>query len=196
MASVARTAINQGNSQHSTGPTSVAGKAVSRFNAMKHGLDAASLVIPGEDPAELAQLAADFHREFAPTGAVETELVEIIVRSTWLQHRYTRLEAQLFDTLLAQMDDPATATHAAAFIKDAAGPNVMGKLFRRQQAARRDFDKALAEIQRIRKLRAEFEVMAAIAPPPVAVPAPGPLPTPQPRPGEPWLRSEPLSRRL
>jgi len=51
MASLARTAINQNNSQNSTGPTSVAGKAVSRFNAMKHGLDAAALVIPGEDPA-------------------------------------------------------------------------------------------------------------------------------------------------
>src|SRR6185369_11685710 len=97
---MASPAIYKMNARNSTGPRSVEGKAVTRFNAMKHGLDAASLVIPGEDPAELARLAEDFHREYAPQGAVETELVEIITRSTWFQHRYARLEAQLFETII------------------------------------------------------------------------------------------------
>ena len=202
MASPVRIAINQKNAQNSTGPTSVEGKAVTRFNAMKHGLDAASLVIPGEDPAELAQLAHDFHREFAPQGAIENELVETVVRATWLQHRYARLEAQLFDTILSRMDDPATATLAAAFEKDAAGPNVMGKLFRRQQAARRDFDKALALLQRLRKLRLSEEASHAAAaastpaPAPKPVAQPAPARHPKPIPGQPWVGSEPLSWRL
>ena len=200
MASPARIAINQKNAQNSTGPTSVEGKAVTRFNAMKHGLDAASLVIPGENPAELAQLAQDFHHELAPQGAIENELVETIVRATWLQHRYARLEAQLFDTILGRMDDPATATLAAAFEKDAAGPNVMGKLFRRQQAARRDFDKALAYLQRLRKLRMSEEqshaAAPASAPAPKEVAQPAPARHPKPIPGQPWLGSEPLSWRL
>src|SRR6478672_9792642 len=104
MASPAQFNANGMNAQKSHGPTSVEGKAVTRFNAMKHGLDAASLVIPGEDPAELARLAADFHREYAPEGAIETELVEIIIRSTWFQHRYARLEAQLFETIFKKLD--------------------------------------------------------------------------------------------
>ena len=209
MTSPARFASNGKNAQNSTGPTSVEGKAVTRFNAMKHGLDAASLVIPGEDPAELATLAADFHREYAPEGAIETELVEIIIRSTWFQHRYARLEARLFEIILNQMEDPATATIAGAYYHDAAGCNVMGKLFRRQQAAKRDFDKALADLRRLQKARVALEMFQsttapalARAPVPVPVPVPKPavqppdLPYPKNGSGKCWVGSEPLSWRL
>ena len=157
--------INKINAQNSTGPRSVEGKAVSRFNAMKHGLDAASLVIPGEDPAELAQLAEDFHNEYQPKGALETELVEILVRSTWLRHRYVRVEAQVYQSIFKKLDDPE-ATIGDAFHYDASGANVLGKLFRRQTAAARDFNKALTEIRRLQDTRMEIE-MLAVAPPPV-----------------------------
>ena len=147
MASPVTNRINAG---HSTGPRSVEGKAVSRFNAMKHGLDAASRVLPGEDPAELAELAGDFHAEFAPQGPVETELVETLIRSTWLKHRYFRLEAQLYETIFKKLDDPQ-ATFGDVFHYDASGANVLGKLFRRQNAATRDFNMALAGLRRFRK---------------------------------------------
>jgi len=196
---MASPAINQLNARNSTGPRSVEGKAVTRFNAMKHGLDAASLVIPGEDPAELARLAEDFHREYAPQGAVEIELVEIITRSTWFQHRYARLEAQLFQTIVRKLDDP-DATLADAYYHDAAGPNVMGKLFRRQSAAQRDFNKALADLQRLQKARLALDLFTAsapkTAPQPPAGPPDLPHPHPKPVPGQPWVGSEPLSWRL
>src|ERR1043165_4592059 len=95
--------INRINAQHSTGPRSVEGKAVTRFNAMKHGLDAASLVIPGEDSAELVKRAEDYYREYDPQGAVETDLVEILIRSGWFQIRYSRVEAQLYRSILKKM---------------------------------------------------------------------------------------------
>ena len=201
MASPAKCITNQRNAQFSTGPSSVEGKAVARFNALKHGLDAASLVIPGEDPAELAQLAEDFHRSYAPHGPVETELVEIIIRSTWFQHRYARLEARLFDTILSRMDDSGSATLADAYYYDAAGANAFGKLFRRQNAARRDFEKALTELRRLQKVRVAMEMLQPLPPPQPAVrPAPAALPSagphPKPVPGEPWVGSEPLSWRL
>jgi hypothetical protein len=188
--------INRSNAQNSTGPTSFAGKAVTRFNALSHGMDAASLVIPGEDPDELSDLAAELHGEYDPQGAVEAELVETLVRSTWFQHRYARIEAQLFATILRKMDDPG-ATVADAFYHDAAGPNVLGKLFRRQRAAQRDFDKALAELRRIQKLRIELEALQPAPPPPSkSVPPPAAGPHPKPIPGQRWVGSEPPSWRL
>ena len=48
---VDRTAINRANSQHSTGPRTDAGKQRSSLNALRHGLTAASAVLPSEDPA-------------------------------------------------------------------------------------------------------------------------------------------------
>ena len=66
MATPAQIAANRANAQKSTGPTSAEGKSISRFNALKHGLDAQSLIIPGEDPAAYDALAADYRDEFAP----------------------------------------------------------------------------------------------------------------------------------
>jgi hypothetical protein len=37
------------NSLHSTGPRTESGKAISRFNALRHGLTSEHLIIPGED---------------------------------------------------------------------------------------------------------------------------------------------------
>jgi hypothetical protein len=187
---MASPAINRINAQSSTGPRSVEGKAVTRFNAMKHGLDAASLVIPGEDPAEFARLAEDFHRECAPVGPLETELVEIVVRSTWLQHRYARVEAQLYAAIFKKMDDPE-ATLGDAFHYDASGANVLGKLFRRQSAAQRDFNKAIAELRRLQAARMEIEMSQPAAPPP-----PFPVEVPKPVPTDPAARPESQSRRL
>ena len=47
MASPAQMAANRANAQKSTGPRSAEGKSASRFNALQHGVDAASPVIPG-----------------------------------------------------------------------------------------------------------------------------------------------------
>ena len=50
MASQKQTEANRLNAQKSTGPRSVEGKAASRMNALKSGIDARSNFIRGEDP--------------------------------------------------------------------------------------------------------------------------------------------------
>ena len=64
MATLRQIEANRLNALKSTGPASPEGKAVSRFNALKTGIHAELQVIPGEDPAELDALAADYHRQF------------------------------------------------------------------------------------------------------------------------------------
>ena len=65
MASEKQVAANRANAKRSTGPKTVAGKALSRMNAYKHGLTAETNVIGDEDPSEFDRLRAELedHRE-------------------------------------------------------------------------------------------------------------------------------------
>ena len=81
MASPAQIAANRANAQKSTGPRSVEGKSASRFNALKHGIDAASIVIPGEDPAAYAALADDYLRDLRPQSPTEIFHVDTMLRA-------------------------------------------------------------------------------------------------------------------
>jgi hypothetical protein len=68
----------------------------SRFNALKHGLTATTLVLPGEDPAAL-QAKIDLYKEGAgTTNEVEEEMAERAAVAAWRHDRAIRDEiAQL-----------------------------------------------------------------------------------------------------
>src|ERR1019366_1711133 len=59
MSTIRQIEANRRNSEKSTGPTSVTGKAVSSMNAFKTGIHAKSLVLPSEHLADLEQLVDD-----------------------------------------------------------------------------------------------------------------------------------------
>src|SRR5258708_5354118 len=88
---------NRRNAQKSTGPTSSAGKAASSLNALKSGIDAWSHIIPGEDPAELEALTAQFLLHFHPSDPVQLSLVDTLISAEWIQRRLRRIEAQLWN---------------------------------------------------------------------------------------------------
>ena len=84
------------NAQKSTGPTSPEGKAASSLNALKSGIDAWSHIIPGEDPAELEALTAQFLLHFVPADPNQLALVDTLISAEWTQRRLRRIEAQLW----------------------------------------------------------------------------------------------------
>jgi hypothetical protein len=186
MATPAQLLANRLNSQKSTGPRSDEGKAASRMNALKHGARAESLIIPGEDPEALAELTAAYRDECRPEGPQEELLLETIVRADWTRRRMARLEAEVFTALLADSTD---ATPGAAFLADAQGANAFQKIYRREQAALREWRQARAELRRLqeeRRFRESTErTQSRIAPP--AHPAVSPAPECPP---EPPARSE------
>jgi hypothetical protein len=161
MASQAQITANRLNAQKSTGPRSEEGKAVSRFNALKHAASAKSLVIPGEDESTLAELAASYHEQFQPVGPEEALLVEKIVAADWTQRRMHRLEAEVLNTLIARQDESEENPVGAAFVADCEGPNALQKIFRRREAAGREWSRALGELRRL-----QFERLAFSVPPP------------------------------
>src|SRR5450631_1211196 len=102
MATPAQISANRANAQKSTGPRSVEGKSASRFNALKHGIDADSIVIPGEDPADYDALRAHYLHEYRPQSASESFHVDAMLRADWHRRRLQQVEADLYHTILAE----------------------------------------------------------------------------------------------
>ena len=95
---------NRLNAQKSTGPTTPEGKARSALNALKSGIDAWSHIIPGEDPAELEALSAQYLLHYRPADPVQVSLVDTLISTEWIQRRLRRVEAQLWNYQLENVD--------------------------------------------------------------------------------------------
>ena len=97
MASQKQIEANRRNAEKSTGPRSVAGKAVSRMNALKSGLHAESEIIRGENAADLEALSAEYIERFHPTTPEQRFYVDILIRDDWKLRRLSKAEAEFWD---------------------------------------------------------------------------------------------------
>ena len=162
---------NRLNAQKSTGPRSAEGKAAVRFNALKTGIDAQSQVIPGEDPAALALLAAEYYDRFQPATPEVRALVDALVTAEWLQRRFRALEAQLWQYNIQGLYHPAKGLEVAQVYE---GNNqVFNRLQRRIDATERTYLRTLAALQKIESRSPQPDDPIDRAPDP-RPPAPGP----------------------
>lgn len=148
MATAAQIAANRLNALRSTGPRSAEGKAVSKFNALKTGIQAHSEVIPGEDPEQLDELTAAYHRQFRPATPLERFLVDALVAADWQLRRLHTVEARLWEQGLA----PDASNLADAYL---ANLPAFTRLHRRLEAVERSYYRALHELERLRGPAAE-----------------------------------------
>src|ERR1017187_6328241 len=95
MSTEPKTNANRDNSKKSSGPRTAEGKARSSRNSPVHGLTAKSPILPGEDPADLLDLAERYHADLKPDGAVEEDLVERMAIATYCLRRIARIEVRL-----------------------------------------------------------------------------------------------------
>src|SRR5580700_6359567 len=98
----------------STGPRSAEGKARSSMNALKSGIYSKSLVISGEDPADLDTLRDEYFQRYHPALPEQRDQVDIIVRSTWTLRRLAVAEAQVWAYTMGsrfQLDSAAPLGH-------------------------------------------------------------------------------------
>ena len=182
MATAAQFEANRLNAQKSTGPRSPEGKAASRFNALKHGADARSRIIPGESEDELLGISRQYHDEFQPESIAEVALVDTLVQCHWEKRRVPRLEAAAIAAYVAKQEKTGDSDLAlgAALIRDASGPNLLQKLYRRAQTANRDWTRALAELRKLQSARTSTSPKPSAAPDPERVRnEPNPAPAPE-----------------
>ena len=148
MATPAQITANRANAQQSTGPRSVEGKSVSRFNALKHGMDAASIVIPGEDPADYDALVAHYLHEYRPQSASESFHVDTMLRADWHKRRLQSVEADLYHTALAE--SPGNSL-AAVLLAESPAAKLLVCVQRQIAAFERAWHRANTELRRARK---------------------------------------------
>ncbi len=98
MSSPLQIEANRRNSQKSTGPRTVAGKAAStlNLNSLKSGIYAEAEIIADESAADLQALVAAYTARFHPGAPEESCLVDTLVHSEWTLRRLRRAEAQLW----------------------------------------------------------------------------------------------------
>ena len=84
-----RTKQNKLNASKSTGPRSEAGKAISRENALKHGLTAKIVAMPNEDPPKIAARENHWNDYYKPQSPGGQHFVYLCVASTILTDRVT-----------------------------------------------------------------------------------------------------------
>ena len=108
-----RTRANRANSRKSTGPKSDEGKRKVGFNALKHGMTAKSLLLPGEDPEALRQRLDGFKETLRPRNPVEDALVERFAHATWRAQRADRAIAARLTHRMLHADAAELAAEVA-----------------------------------------------------------------------------------
>jgi hypothetical protein len=171
-----RIAASRANALKSTGPRTAAGKDASRFNALKHGIDAQQQIMYGESAADLAELTAEYHQQHSPANSAERFLVDTLVNNEWRLRRLRRVEADLWaaaaGVLLNQRLDakrssvvPPTGIGAAF----AASAPTFERLQRIVNSCERSYHRALKELQRLQAVPSDAEP-APVEPIPAAQP--------------------------
>ena len=188
MATERQIEANRRNSQFSTGPRTSEGKAASRFNALKSGIDAQSLVIPGEDPAELEALTDEYYARWLPSNADECLLVDSLIHANWQLRRLRRVQAQLWQHELheaAQSRFNPLDDHGPLGDVYGRGLDKFTRLQRHLESTERSYHRASKELHRLKAAARPSQPEAE----PASEPAPKLASFPQNPPDEPVLAS-------
>jgi hypothetical protein len=143
MSTAAQIQANQANSQHSTGPQTGEGKAISSQNHFRHGLTGPFTVLAWENLHDFQALERDLTAEHQPATPTESILVLEMAQSHWLRQRAILLQNTCFvgSTRL----DPENEKQLALYIRYGTTHS-------------RAFYKALHELQKLRAEKRKQEI--------------------------------------
>ncbi len=160
---------NRRNAQLSTGPKTREGKQRAKWNALKHGLLARSIVVPRqrrgspENRTEFFATLAQLHKQLRPVGILEEMHVEQIAVAYWRLRRAVRGEAgeigeqlekwkELQNSEWFSDKDPSECrfhTNSLALPSGNAATNIL----RYEAAILRQLNQAVQQLERLQKKR-------------------------------------------
>lgn len=130
------------------GVKSEEGKAVSKYNAIKHGILSEGILLEGEDENLLIEIGRKLRTELKPKSEIELLLVDRIIANTWRLKRALKGEKEMIEH---DIDDifGAKKNFGIALNLDFANNDSYGKFIRYETSLERGIYKALHELQRI-----------------------------------------------
>jgi len=140
MSTLKQQQANRLNAQKSTGPRTLAGKAVSRFNALKSGIDAEAETLPDEKPADLAALVAQYQARFDTSTPERRAMLDVAVNAEWMMRRLRRGEMLLWK--FTYVDTEVCESRIVNF-----GHQVYERIQRRVNALLRNLQTAIRELE-------------------------------------------------
>jgi len=140
------------------------GKAVSKYNAIKHGLLSKEVLLDDEIGADLVSLGRKLRSELVPESEIELVLVDRITANVWRLKRVMQIEREMMDNDREDSFSGAKKSLGNALSYDFANQDTYGKLIRYETSIERGIYKALHELQRLQARRNGENL-----PPPVAL---------------------------
>lgn len=134
------------------------GKAVSRYNAIKHGILSKETLMRGEDENELIELGKRIRSELKPMNEIELFLTDRIIANTWRLKRALRAEKELIEH-----DMENGLNFGSAMKYDFMNADSYGKFTRYESCLERGIYKALHELQRLQAARNGEKVPLPVA---------------------------------
>lgn len=142
------------------------GKAVSKYNAIKHGLLSKEVLLEGEDEKYLIEIGKRLRAELEPQTELELVLVDRITANVWRLKRVMQIESEMIDSDRHDTDwqgNKRMRTLGGALRYDFINHDTYGKLIRYESSIERGIYKALHELQRIQSARMGEKPPAPVA---------------------------------
>jgi hypothetical protein len=169
--SEAKLTANRQNALKSCGPRTEEGKAISRANALKHGMTGEGIALSNEDSAEVERRFAAMNEEMQPSGEMSKALVRrmatltvrldrsVLQESAAITERVRQVEAD-FEAPEGVDEARADQLRAEAGRRAMFDPSREATLARKYEAAaERGLFKALKEFRQVEKeAKAGFEI--------------------------------------
>jgi hypothetical protein len=186
MSTDAQINANRANSQHSTGPKTEAGKAISSHNAVKSALTGRTILLPNDDVPRYEKLTQEMTGFHKPADYMEGLLVQSLIDTEWRLQRIPSLDAALYSLAHREMghtlsEDPETMMLQIEMKYDRQFRNLRLQESRLRRMYREDLAR-LEKIQAARKEAAEAQAEKDAPVQPVTAktaPATGPQPEPE-----------------
>lgn len=139
------------------GPKTNKGKAVSRYNALKHGLLSKEVLLASEDTKTFSEFSTALHNELEPHGPFEETLVDRIISCYWRLRRAIYIEKNTMDWYESDADmfslpEPEEQMDRKR-IKNTLGNDSIEKILRYETTIERSLYKALHELERLQAKR-------------------------------------------
>ena len=139
------------------GPKTNEGKAVSKYNAIKHGLLTKEVLVEGEEKEDLTELKETITGALDPIGPMENLLVDRIIANVWRLRRALQIETKTMEWYQNDFDmfpiGQSEEQQARKSIKNMLSNESIETILRYETTIERSIFRTLHELERLQAKR-------------------------------------------